>query len=143
MDNYYLLQTPFSHFRIWQIKREKKYQCFSNELNLMFAMTIHETEGQTLMRVILLLGRQRGVSVGKINWSLLYVALSRTKDLDHIRFLPSSGGWQDFEFLTKLKPNSTFKKWTESYKNNRWDPDSLIKKQNKNEKIIEQLVKRN
>ena len=38
----------------------------STEINLTFSMTIHETQGQTLNRAILLLGRQRGVSVGKI-----------------------------------------------------------------------------
>ena len=37
-------------------KVKKKYNCFSLEINLMFAMTIHSTIGQTLARVILLLG---------------------------------------------------------------------------------------
>ena len=123
-------------------KEKKKYHCFSAEVNLMFAMTIHETQGQTLMRVILLLGRQRGISLGRISWALLYVALSRTKVLKHIRFLPSVGGWQDFEFLTKLKPSSTFTKWTKSYKNHRWNPDYLIKKQKQIEKIIQQILKK-
>ena len=78
-------------------KIKKKYHCISLEINLMFAMTIHETQGQTLARVILLLGRQRGLSVGEITWSLLYVALIRTEELSHIKFFPSKGGWKAFE----------------------------------------------
>ena len=46
-------------------KKKKKYHCFSTEVNLMFAMTIPETQAQTLSRVIFLLGRQRGLFVGK------------------------------------------------------------------------------
>ena len=74
----------------------------------MFALTIHETQGQTLLRIILLLGRQRGLRVGQITWPLVYVALSRTKKMSHIKFFPSKGGWKDFESLTKLKPSLTF-----------------------------------
>ena len=62
-------------------KPKKKYHCLSLEINLMFAITIHETQGQTLARVILLLGRQRRLSVGSVTCSLVYVALSRTKKL--------------------------------------------------------------
>ena len=89
-------------------KKKKKYQCISTEVKLMFALTIHETQGQTLLRIILLLGRQRGLRVGQITWPLVYVALSRTKKLEHIKFFPSKGGWKDFEFLTKLKPSYAF-----------------------------------
>ena len=100
----------------------------STEVNLTFAMTIHETQGQTLNRAILLLGRQRGVSVGNITWDMLYVALSGTKKISHLRFFPSSGGIKDFNHLIKLKASSTFTKWSESYINHRWDPDHLRKK---------------
>ena len=104
-------------------------------------MTIHETQGQTLSRVILLLGRQRGLSVGTITWSLLYVALSRTKKLSDIKFFPSKGGWKDFEYLTKLKPSPTFIKWSQSYRNGRWNPDSLRRKRNLIQQQTEQVLK--
>ena len=122
-------------------KKKKKYHCMSTEVNLLFAMTIHETQGQTLLRVILLLGRQRGLHVGRVSWSLLYVALSRTKKLGHIRFFPSKGGWKDFEYLTKLKPNAIFRKWSESYRNHRWNPTHLRKKHKSLEKAVEEKLK--
>ena len=120
---------------------KKKYHCMSTEVNLLFAMTIHETQGQTLLRVILLLGRQRRLHVGRVSWSLLYVALSRTKKLTHIRFFPSKGGWKDFQYLTKLKPNAIFRKWSESYRNHRWNPDHLRKKHKALEKAVEEKLK--
>ena len=103
-------------------------------------MTIHSTIGQTLARVILLLGRQRGLFVGTITWSLVYVALSRTKKLSHIRFFPSKGGWKTFEYLTKLKPNPAFIKWSESYQNRRWNPEILRKKRKNSEKHMEEFL---
>ena len=54
---------------------DKTYYCRSNKVNLKFAMTIHETQGLTLKRVLLLLGRLTGLRVGGVTWSLLYVAL--------------------------------------------------------------------
>ena len=121
--------------------QKKKYHCMSTEINLTFSMTIHETQGQTLKRAILLLGRQRGVSVGRISWALLYVALSRTKKLSHLRFFPSSGGIKDFNHLTKLKPSSVFTKWSESYRNHRWNPDHLRKKHQLSMKAVEKELK--
>ena len=121
--------------------QKKKYHCMSTEVNLTFSMTIHETQGQTLNRAILLLGRQRGVSVGKITWDMLYVALSRTKKLSHLRFFPSSGGIKDFNHLIKLKPSSTFTKWSESYRNHRWNPDHLRKKHYLSMKAVDKELK--
>merc|ERR1712035_134079 len=69
--------------------KDKKFTCFSNSVNLMFAFTIHETQGQTWEKAILLLGRIPGLNVGSITWSLLYVALSRTKELKDLNFFPS------------------------------------------------------
>ena len=66
--------------------KERKYRCMSNEVSLSFAQTVHEVQGQTLGRVILVLGRSAGRSIGRVTWSLLYVALSRVKKLDHVKF---------------------------------------------------------
>ena len=112
----------------------------STEINLTFSMTIHETQGQTLKRAILLLGRQRGVSIGKISWALLYVALSRTTKISHLRFFPSSGGIKDFKHLTKLKPNSIFTKWSDSYRNHTWNPEYLRKKHQVSRKAVEKKL---
>ena len=44
--------------------KERKYRCYSNQVSLSFAQTIHEVQGQTLDRVILILGRHVGRAVG-------------------------------------------------------------------------------
>ena len=46
--------------------KDKSYRCFSNHIVLTFALTIHEVQGQTLDRVILLLGRYHGYKVWNI-----------------------------------------------------------------------------
>ena len=63
-------------------------------VNLAFARTIHEVQGQTLDRAVILLGRNIGRSIGRVNWSLLYVALSRVKKLEHVRFFPHGNAAQ-------------------------------------------------
>ena len=68
---------------------EYSYKCWSNMVVLTFALTVHETQGQTLERIILLLGRLPKMNVGRITWSLLYVALSRTRKLAHVKFFPT------------------------------------------------------
>ena len=111
-------------------KKDKKFSCFSNCVNLMFAFTIHETQGQTLEKAILLLGRIQGLSVGQISWSLLYVALSRTKELKDLKFFPCGwSGFSNFKHLTKLKPSSKFVKWSSGYRNSIWCPE-ILEKQN-------------
>ena len=103
----------------------------------MFAMTIHETQGQTLKRALLLLGRLPGLHVGRVTWSLLYVALSRARFLKDIKFFPCGlPGYENFRYLTKLKPSSKFVKWTKSYKNRLWCPHILEKQQEVNEKNV-------
>ena len=100
----------------------------------MFAFTIHETQGQTLEKAILLLGRMQGLNVGQITWSLLYVALSRTKELKDLNFFLS--GWSGFTYykhLTSLKQCSKFVKWNSGYRNNVWCPQILEKQNLRNE----------
>ena len=92
---------------------------------LTFALTVHETQGQTLKRVILLLGRLPGMNVGQITWPLLYVALSRTRSINHMKFYPT--GCTDFyhpmffAHLLRLRMPSKLKKWYRSYYNHCWD----------------------
>ena len=126
-------------------KREgkDKFSCISNCVNLMFAFTIHETQGQTLEKVILLLGRMPGLNVGQITWSLLYVALSRTRELKDIKFFPCSwAGLSNFKHLTRLKPSSSFVKWKSGYRDHVWSPDILETQNLRNEKNVENKLVR-
>ena len=94
---------------------------------------------QTLDRVIVVLGRHVGRSVGQINWSLVYVALSRLKKLQHIKLFPCGkrNSMECSMHLTKLKPSSRFVKWTKGYHKHVWDPTLLRRKQSDNEKTIQ------
>ena len=123
--------------------RDKKFHCLSSKIKLMFAMTIHETQGQTLKRALLLLGRLPGLHVGRVTWSLLYVALSRARLLKDIKFFPCGlPGFANFRYLTKLKPSSKFLKWTKAYRNRLWSPHILEKQQEVNEKnVLNKLLK--
>ena len=101
--------------------KDKKFYCMSNSVNLKFAFTIHETQGQTLEKVLLLLGRKPGLHVGSITWSLLYVALSRARELQDIKFFPCGwSGFSNFKHLTRLKPSSIFVKWNSGYRDHVW-----------------------
>ena len=76
----------------------------------------------------------QGLNVGSITWSLLYVALSRTKELKDLKFFPSGwSGFTNFKHLTKLKPSSIFVKWNSGYRNNIWCPEIFEKQNLKNE----------
>ena len=110
----------------------------------MFAMTIHETQGQTLKRALLLLGRLPGLHVGRVTWSLLYVALSRARLLQHIKFFPCGlPGFANFKYLTKLEPSSKLVKWTRTYKDHVWSPHILERQQEVNEKnVLNKLLPR-
>ena len=96
--------------------KEQIYRCFSNMVVLTFSLTVHETQGQTLQRIILLLGRLPGMNVGRISWSLLYVALSRTRRLSHIKFFPTGSSKyyhsMYFAHLLKLKMPENLKSGT-------------------------------
>ena len=105
------------------------YTCWSNMVVLTFALTIHEMQGQTLERIILLLGRMPGMNVGKTTWNLLYVALSRTKRLSHVRFFPTGSSKyyhsMYFAHLLKLSMPTNFKRWLRSYVDHCWDRNIL------------------
>ena len=119
--------------------KERQYRCWSCSVSLSFAQTVHEVQGQTLGRVILVLGRHAGRSIGKITWSLLYVALSRVKKLEHVKFFPCGrrNSVDCFMHLTKLKPASNFVKWTRGYQKHVWDPTIIQQRQVGIDKAIE------
>ena len=123
--------------------KDKKFYCMSNSVNLKFAFTIHETQGQTLEKVLLLLGRKPGLRVGSITWSLLYVALSRARELQDIKFFPCGwSGFSNFKHLTRLKPSSIFVKWNSGYRDNVWRSDILEKQNRRNEMCVENKLVR-
>ena len=96
---------------------------------LTFALTIHEMQGQTLSRIILLLGRMPGMNIGKTTWNLLYVALSRTKRLSHVKFFPTGSTKyyhsMYFAHLLKLSMPTNLKRWLRSYVKHCWDRNVL------------------
>ena len=118
-------QKQRSEIEYYRDRKECVYVCWSNTVVLTFALTVHEVQGQTLKRVILLLGRLPGMNVGKIDWHLLYVALSRTRRLCDMKLYPT--GNTDFyhpmyyAHLLRLRMPSKLKKWYKSYDNHCWN----------------------
>ena len=132
---------------VLEYKREKKdciYSCWSNMVVLTFALTIHECQGQTLSRIILLLGRLPGMNVGKITWSLLYVALSRTKKLSHIKLFPTGSTKyyhsMYFSHLLRLSMPANLKKWNRSYIEHCWDRNVLRNEHLQSVRKVEQKL---
>ena len=132
-----------------EYKRDKKdfvYKCWSNMVVLTFALTIHETQGQTLPRIILLLGRLPGFNVGKITWPLLYVALSRTRKLSNIKFFPTGSSKyyhsMYFAHLKKLSMPENLKRWLRSYVNHSWDRNILRNEHLQKVRKVEERLKR-
>ena len=108
---------------------------------LTFAFTVHETQGQTLRKIILLLGRLPGMNIGRITWSLLYVALSRAKRLRDIKFFPTGSTKyyhsMYFAHLLKLRMPENLKKWHRSYVHHSWDRNILRNEHARNVRIVE------
>ena len=108
---------------------------------LKFALTVHETQGQTLRKVILLLGRLPGFNVGKITWSLLYVALSRVKKISDMKLFPTGSvkyyHSMYFEHLLKLTIPINLKRWHRSYVDHCWDRNILRKEHEQSVRGIE------
>ena len=125
--------------------KEQIYRCFSNMVVLTFSLTVHETQGQTLRRIILLLGRLPGMNVGRISWSLLYVALSRTRRLSHIKFFPTGSSKyyhsMYFAHLLKLKMPENLKKWHRSYVDHTWDRNILRNEHLQSVRKVERKLK--
>ena len=71
------------------------------------------------------------MNVGKITWSLIYVALSRTKRLAHMKMFPTGSGEyfhpMHFAHLLKKSMPVNLKKWFRSYIDHKWDRNVLRK----------------
>ena len=136
------LETELKYYRNG---KEQVYRCWSNNVVLTFALTVHETQGQTLRRIILLLGRLPGMNVGRITWSLLYVALSRTRRLSHIIFFPTGSTRyyhsMYFSHLLRLKMPANLKKWHRSYVDHTWDRNVLRNEHLQSVRKVERKLK--
>ena len=77
-------ETNLEYFRDGN---EFVYRFFSNMVVLTFSITIHETQGHWNALSCCLHAFR--VNDGKITWPLLYVALSRTRRLSHMKFFPA------------------------------------------------------
>ena len=127
--------------------KECCYRCLSKTVVLSLALTVHETQGQTLRRILLLLGRLSGMNVGLITWSLIYGGLSREKNLAHIKFFPTGlikyYHSMYFAHLLKLCLPENLQKWYRSDVDQRWDRYTLrnehLLKVRKAEKKLERL----
>ena len=121
------------------------YRCWSNMVVLTFALTVHETQGQTLRRIILLLGRLPGMNVGRITWSLLYVALSRTKKLRHVKLFPTGSTKyyhpMYFSHLLKLSMPVNLRRWHRSYVDHTWDRNILRDEHAQSVRKVERKLK--
>ena len=137
------VETTLEYYRD---KKECIYRCWSNMVVLTFALTVHETQGQTLERIILLLGRLPGMNVGLITWSLLYVALSRTRKLSNIKFFPTGSikyyHSMYFSHLLKRRMPENLKRWHRSYVNHNWDRNILRNEHLQKVKQVETRLKR-
>ena len=120
-------KREYDSIEYWYKAKLRQYGCRSCGVKLAFALTIHEVQGQTLDRAVVVLGRNIGRSIGNVSWSLLYVALSRVKKLEHVKFFPHGrrGSFECFKYLTKLTPPEKLRKWTEGYKSGWWDGSIL------------------
>ena len=84
-----------------------------------------------------------GLHVGQISWSLLYVALSRTRELQNIKFFPCGwSGFSNFKHLTRLKPSSNFVKWNSGYRDHVWCPEILEAQNRRNQRYVENKLVR-
>ena len=113
---------------------------------LKFALTFHETQGQTLQKIILLLGRLPGFNVGMISWSLLYVALSRVRKISDMKFFPTGSTKyyhsMYFEHLLKLTMPVNLKRWYRSYVDHCWDRNILRKEHEQSVREVERRLDR-
>ena len=94
--------------------------------DLGFAMTDHKSQGRTMRKLTLVIS-ERPVAISQLNWSAIYVALSRVEKREDIRFL-----LEDHEhcgsvmYVTRLRPNADVKLYFSRFKNTNgstWDPE--------------------
>jgi len=99
-----------------------------------FAMTIHKAQGRTIPRVVLALSEHVN-PYSRMNFSSIFVALSRVKHRDHLRIFIHGTSKRSFktelEYLTKLKPEKCVIDYYSGFPENQcgiWNPQLALKK---------------
>jgi hypothetical protein len=77
-------------------------------------MTINKAQGQTTHKVIVNINRTRAQTINKMTLQSLYVALSRVRTSDDLRFFPRfhPGAW---DYMRKLEYNENLITFLQSY----------------------------
>ena len=88
-------------------------QCYSHNVKLMFAITFHKSQGQTLSRVVLHLHKRPGRSLRNLTIQGLYVALSRVRVGSCIRV--SYDTRTGLGHLMRLRRPKNFDLWVNNY----------------------------
>ena len=112
----------------------------THPVSLGFSITFHKVQGQTLDRVVLALHKRSPNQLLSLKFEMLYVALTRVRQGDHIRVLyfvskpkyseirPHGGS---LDFLKNLSRPKEFNEWMSSYDEGRWCDDILKQKTEK------------
>ena len=97
--------------------------------DLGFAMTIHKSQGRTLPNLTLVIS-ERSIPISQFNWSAIYVALSRVKRRNDIRFLIAKSDEDDkynaIKYVTSLEPKIEVKLYFSGFDHKqgcKWDPE--------------------
>ena len=99
----------------------------SHHVALAFAFSFHKLQGKTIDKLILVLKEHKGRKLLTISFEALYVALSRVRSCEEIRFW--SDDKIDLEDLIKMRRSPYFGIWDNNFsENGYWIEDGLNKK---------------
>jgi len=96
-------------------------------IELAFAMTVHKAQGRTIPRVVLALS-QHNVTLCRMTYPSIFVAMTRVKHRDHLRILYHDSGARPgrvgLQYIATLKPNKNVLHYYAGFTNSNglWDP---------------------
>jgi len=101
--------------------------------DLAFSMTIHKAQGRTIPRVVLALS-EHPAGINRMQHAAIFVALSRVKSREHIKFLNHGVGplrtrERAFEHLTRLLPNASIQQFCHGFEHTdgaQWNPQKAL-----------------
>lgn len=116
-------------------------QCYSHNVKLMFAITFHKSQGQTLSRVVLHLHKRPGRSLKNLTIQGLYVALSRVRLGSCIRV--SYDSRTGLKYLTRLQRPKNFDLWVNNYdkQTGLWVPAGMSRLRDKGIQAARKMLK--
>ena len=100
----------------------------AHNVELGFAITLHKIQGQTCSKIILDLNKR--TSQPYLDFSGLYVGLSRVKKSDDLRLMPLHQGSPGLDYLKNLKPPKDLLDWHKGFdqdkgRGKRWFPEKV------------------